>query len=141
MMGLFEYFRVNEVLQNKFTNLEKAVLEQYISVVNEDSKRLCVQLLMSSVESRVYTNVGFKTTFLLPEHVPTLSEKFNDNQANIYADHPKVLAGTGFMLATEKGLIKSLNGFVFVGRWPKNESEFRNLKLDYCPVYHNAEAC
>ena len=138
-MESFANFHVSESMRNKLTKLEKAVLEQFLSIDNEDSRRLHVQISLLEVESRSYTNVGFKTTFTLPSHVPALSETFNDNQANVYADHPKVPAGAGFLLNSEKGIIKSLNGFVFVGSWPKNESEFHILKLDYCLTNPNVE--
>ena len=127
-------------MQNKLTKLEKAVLDQFVSIDDEDAKRLRVQISMLKVESRIYSDVGFKTSFLLPQHVPALSENFNDNQANVYADHPNVPAGAGFQLESDDGLIKSLNGFVFVGNWPKNESAFHILKLDYCLTDPNVEA-
>lgn len=139
-MESFSLISVHLHMQNQLTKLEKFVLDQFVSIDDVDAKRLRVQISMLTIESRTYTEVGFKTSFLLPSHLPTLSEDFNDNQANVYADHPKVPAGAGFHLISENGLIKSLNGFVFVGRWPVNESEFHILKLDYCLTNPNLEA-
>ena len=125
---------------DQFTKLEQAVLEQFMSGDDLDVRRLRVQLAMLRIESREYTDVGFKTTFSLPSHVPALSEDFDENQANVYADHPQVPAGAGFLLHTEYGRIKSLDGHVFLGNWPANESEFRVLKLNYSLTNPKLEA-
>lgn len=69
---------------------------------------------MLNIEYRDYTDVGFKTTFaLVSDQAPALSEDFDSRQANVYADHPHTPAGAGVSLQTEKGSIKSLNGYVF----------------------------
>lgn len=125
---------------DQFTKLEKSVLEQFMSGDDIDVKRLRVQLGMLKIESREYTDVGFKTSFSLPAKVPALSKDFNENQANVYADHPQVPAGAGFLLHSENGQIKSLSGYVFVGIWPKYESEFRVLKLNYSLTNPKVEA-
>ena len=138
-MESFADIHVHKFMQSKLTKLEKSVLDKYLSIDDADAKRLRVQLSMLTIESRIYTDVGFKTSFSLPSHVPALSDEFNDNQANVYADHPKVPAGAGFLLQSENGFIKSLNGFVFVGSWPASESEFHILKLDYCLTNPNVE--
>ncbi len=127
-------------MSDQFTDLEKSVLEQFISGSDIDSKRLRLQLAVLRVESREYTDVGFKTFFSLPSYVPALSEDFDENQANVYADHPQAPAGAGFLLQTENGRIKILDGHVFVGNWPAEESEFRVLKLNYCLTNPKVEA-
>lgn len=95
---------------------------------------------MLSIEYRDYTDVGFKTTFaLVSDQTPALSEGFDSQQANVYADHPHTPAGAGVSLQTEKGSIKSLNGYVFGGKWPTGESEFRVLQLNYSLTNLKAE--
>ncbi|MCZ6565671.1 MAG: hypothetical protein O6852_06000 [Gammaproteobacteria bacterium] len=42
-------------------------------------------------------------------------------------------------MQTEKGSIKSLNGYVFAGKWPTGESEFRVLQLNYSLTNPKAE--
>ncbi len=118
-------------MPDPLTKLEKKVLGQFASIDDVDSKRLRVQIAMLEVLSRKYTEVGFKTTFSLPDYVPALSDDFDYNQANVYADHPHVPAGAEFLLQSENGKIVSLNGHVFVGSWPKNEAGFHVLKLNY----------
>ena len=127
-------------MSDPLTKLEKKVLDQFASNNDEDSKRLRVQIAVLEVESRSYTEVGFKTTFSLPEHVPTLSDEFDENQAHVYADHPRVPAGAEFLLKSENGKIVSLNGHVFVGIWPKHESDFHVLKLNYSLTNPKVEA-
>ena len=118
-------------MQDKLTKLEKTVLEQYVSGNDINAKRLRAQLAMLNIESREYTSVGFNTCFSLPAHAPTLSEDFDEKLANVHANHPQAPAGAEFLLQIEKGKIKSLSGYVFVGTWPANESGFRILRLDY----------
>ena len=125
---------------DQLTKLEKSVLKQFVSCDGIDAKRLRVQIAMLRLDSREYTDVGFKTSFSLPTHVPALSEDFDKNQANVYADHPQVPAGAEFLLESERGRIKSLYGHVFVGEWPKNESQFHVLKLNYSLTSPKAEA-
>ena len=127
-------------MSDQLTKLEKKVLDQFVSSDDEDTKRLRVQIAMLKVESRNHTGVGFKTSFSLPDLVPTLSEEFDANQANVYADHPDVPAGAEFRLESEDGKMVSLNGHVFVGAWPKRESAFHVLKLNYSLTNPKVEA-
>lgn len=118
-------------MQDQLTKLEKSVLEQFVSGDNTDAKRLRVQIAKLKFESREYNDVGFKTSFSLPLNVPALSDDFDENQPNIFAEHPQAPAGAGFLLHIENRKVKSLNGYVFVGRWPRDESKFRVSKHNY----------
>ena len=135
-----DLFHTNLFMQAQLTKLEKKVLNQFISGDDVDAKRLRVQIAVLEVKSREYTRVGFTTTFSLPSHVPSLSDDFDINQANVYADHPGVPAGAEFLLESENGKILSLNGHVFVGSWPKNEANFHVLKLNYSLTNPKVEA-
>ncbi len=117
--------------ENQLTKLEKLVLERFTACDVVDAKRLRVQIAVLKIESREYTNVGFKTTFSLPTYVPILSDHFSSKQKNVYADHPAAPAGAEFLLNTAEGKIVSLNGHVLVGNWPSNESVFHVLKFDH----------
>ena len=127
-------------MPDPLTKLEKKVLDQFSSNNDEDSKRLRVQIAVLDVVSRIYTEVGFKTVFSIPDYVPALSNDFDKNQANVYADHPNVPAGAEFLLKSENGKVVSLSGHVFVGMWPKRETDFHVLKLNYSLTNPKVEA-
>ena len=117
---------MQNILSNtQFTYLEKMVLEKLLAYKNKHASNIKAQIIKAKVESRENSDVGFITNFIIPDDAPPLSTLSRNKVLEVYAQHPDIHAGAGFLVWFENGKLSSLEGYVFMGRWPINELKFR----------------
>jgi len=93
--------------------------------VQKKHKQLILnQIAHAHVISRKRSRAGFITYFLLPGNIPTLKTMSQSKKLEIYAEHSNIPAGAEFLLWFEHGRLEYLEGYAFIGEWPKDELGF-----------------
>jgi len=111
-------------MKQTITSLEETVLSLLVSRESKHKKLLNAQINHAQVTNRQVSKIGFITTFTVPSSIIRLSTMSKRKVFEIYAEHPHSYAGAEFLLWFEHGLIKSLEGYVFIGQWPTAEHSF-----------------
>lgn len=129
-------------MNTEITPLERTVLDLLSTRENKHRKLLAAQILHAQVEQRQVTSVGFITHFSVPKNTNTLVTMSKRKVFEIYAEHPYTHAGAEFLLWLENGMLKYLEGYVFVGNWPAEECDFHfniahsHLCADLVSIYN-----
>ena len=111
-------------MNERITPLEKTALKMLASRARKHEQLILSQIAQAQVETRKRTSAGFITNFTIPSDIATLSTNSKRKLLEIYAEHPNVPAGAEFLLWFEYGRLICLEGYVFIGNWPSDESGF-----------------
>jgi hypothetical protein len=78
------------------------------------------QLAATAVATRHLTGVGFFTGFHVPATAPRLPWQHRIVIADVYAEVMGLEYGAGFVLFIEKGILDTLECFIFEDAWPQD---------------------
>ena len=106
------------------TSLEASVLEKLLDGDNPTLVRLRSQLKALKVRDRRFTGVGFFTDFFVEGESARLPGAPSFRLSDVHAAIDGLRRGTGFMLAIDGGLIRSLECFTYEERWPDKIESF-----------------
>jgi hypothetical protein len=86
------------------------------------------QLAAAAVSAREYTGVGFFTHFAVPAGARRLPSAGRVVIGDVHADVSGLQYGAGFLVFVERGILDTLECFIFEDTWP---TEARIHRLSY----------
>ena len=86
---------------------------------------LRVQFSVAAVAGRDFTGVGFFTRFDVPGDAPRLTTLHRIVIDDVYAEVTGLQYGAGFVLFVERGVLHTLECFIFEDAWPPSASLLR----------------
>lgn len=106
----------------ELTPLERTVLEKLLAGDHPALSSLRAQLLVTSVESRQLTGVGFFADLTVAEAAPIVNG--DAELADVHAAIAGVQGGLGFVLFIRNGRLSLLEGYTFGEPWPASVDGF-----------------
>ncbi|MFK8001053.1 MAG: hypothetical protein AB8H86_15765 [Polyangiales bacterium] len=106
----------------ELTVLEAAVLDKLLTDEHPVLIGLREQLATAHVKSREVSGVGFFTEFEWPRGVdPVLAAPASIRFGDLHAEFEGLQHGAGFILFVDEGVATMLEGYTYIGAWPKDE--------------------
>ena len=105
--------------------IEAQVVAALLAGDREDLAILRQQAQHVVVRSREHTGVGFWTYFDVAPDATRLGNSGRHELSDVGAEIQGVQHGAGFILWVEHGVIDCLEGFTYVGEWPKEPKLIR----------------
>jgi len=104
---------------------EVAVLSLLLDRPGELYASVRQQLSCASVSDRDLTGAGFYRKFTVPPSAAFRRDLPPVELSGVYAEHPDLECGAGFLLFIRDGVVSFLEGFVYGdAEWPGDESAF-----------------
>ncbi|HEY3859158.1 MAG TPA: hypothetical protein VGM47_06035 [Gammaproteobacteria bacterium] len=115
-----------------FSELEKKVLDVFLTENDARYPQLRNQIKAASVNSRKFTGVGFFTVIELPPDVPKLPRDSYFFIGLVCAVYEGVVGNPalGFALFVQDGRLKTLEGFTYERGWSP-DVDINDFKLSY----------
>ncbi len=130
-METFKVVQTSGALNTRISGLEKIILEQLAISSDIDKYNFQTQIALSKVVSRAYSKYGFTTYISLPDNVPVLNTHIKGILHSVFAEHPDMPLGAGFIVHIDNGKLNSIEGYALVGNWPMDEFKVRVLKFTH----------
>jgi hypothetical protein len=106
--------------------LERQVLEFALRGEHPALEILREQFAVAAVSAREYTGVGFFTSFVVPANARRIPLARRVVIHDVYAEVPGLQYGAGFLVFVERGILDTLECFIFEDAWPA-EASIRRL--------------